>query len=191
MDISGYEGLYKIFEDGMILNCKKNTEVRPIYSQGYLIVMLVKNNSSRTHRHHRLIANAFIPNPENKPCVDHINGISIDNSLKNLRWATYAENSRNSNIPINNTSGMKGVQYIKASRKWAAICKGEYLGLFSVAEDAHNAYCKRAKELYGDFYKDTSNDTNFILPELPTKRLDDMFKTIDNTENSLIKVDFA
>jgi len=86
---------------------------------------------------------------------------------------------------------MKGVQYIKASRKWAAICKGEYLGLFSVAEDAHKAYCKRAKELYGEFYKDTSSDINFIIPELPTKRLDDMFKNIDNTDKSSINIDFS
>ena len=44
---------------------------------------------------HRLLAQAFIPNPDNKPEVDHINRNRIDNSLDNLRWATRQENSRN------------------------------------------------------------------------------------------------
>ena len=189
MDISGYEGLYKIFQDGTILNCKKNKELIPCYYDGYLVITLSKNGKANTYRHHRLLASAYIPNPDNKPYVDHINGITVDNSLTNLRWATYSENSRNSNISINNTSGIKGVRYIKASRKWIAICKGKYIGLFSFAEDANNAYCKRAKELYGEFYKDTSKNTYINISESP-KRLNDMFKSIDNTEKSSIHIDF-
>ena len=191
MDISGYEGLYKIYDDGSILNCKKNTYMKCTYNEGYIIVALGKNGKYTQYRVHRLVASAYIPNPENKPYVDHINGMTVDNCVSNLRWATYCENARNSSTPKSNTSGAKGIRYLKASNKWIAICKGEYIGVFIKAEDAHNAYCKRAKELYGEFYKNTSSDTNFILPELPTKRLDDMFKNIDTTEKSLINVDFS
>lgn len=59
----------------------------------YLMLDLWENNKSIKVPLHRLIAESFIPNPENKPCVDHIDGNRQNNSIENLRWATYSENN--------------------------------------------------------------------------------------------------
>ena len=63
---------------------------------GYLQVGLTKDTKQTRYGVHRLVAIAFIPNPENKPQVNHINGIKTDNSLENLEWATRSENCKHS-----------------------------------------------------------------------------------------------
>lgn len=59
---------------------------------GYYRVSLSVNGKITTKTVHRLVAQEFIPNTKNKPCVNHINGIKTDNSLANLEWCTYSEN---------------------------------------------------------------------------------------------------
>jgi hypothetical protein len=122
---------------------------------GYKRVDLRKNSTSYTHRIHRLIASAFIANPENKPFVDHINGDRSDNRIENLRWATNLENTFNSKIGKNNTSGIKGVCYNKSSKKWIAFIKingkRNHLGSFENKEDAIKARLKKSIEIQGEF----------------------------------------
>jgi hypothetical protein len=60
---------------------------------------------------HRLVALAFIPNPENKRCVDHIDHNRSNNNLSNLRWATHGENGKNKKLSVKNTSGYPALAY--------------------------------------------------------------------------------
>lgn len=62
---------------------------------GYYKVALCKNNITYNVAVHILVAKAFIPNPDNKPCIDHINTIRTDNRIENLRWVTHHENTHN------------------------------------------------------------------------------------------------
>lgn len=89
------------------------------------------------------------------PCkeIDHINGNGHDNRLNNLRQATRTENRRNSRLPRNNTTGLKGVHQKRKSFVAGIGNNGKYryLGTFDTPEEAHAAYCKAARELHGEF----------------------------------------
>ena len=93
-DIAGYEGLYQVSDWGNILSIRKNEKMKPnLGKNGYLKTTLTKDKEKEYILVHRLVAEAFIPNPENKPCVDHINGVRTDNRAENLRWCTHKENN--------------------------------------------------------------------------------------------------
>ena len=103
---------------------------------------------------HRITAIAFIPNPQNKPCVDHIDGNRANNNVSNLRWATYTENCRNSTLSKNNTTGIKGVKKIAENKYTAGITISRqviHLGTFKTLEEAKEARQKKANEIFGEF----------------------------------------
>lgn len=93
--IEGYED-YLISNTGQVYSLKRRKYLSAcVDNHGYLCVTLCKNNHASTKNIHRLLAEAFILNPDNKPCVDHINRNRLDNRLENLRWVTYSENNTN------------------------------------------------------------------------------------------------
>ena len=92
--IKDYEN-YLIFEDGVVINTDTGKEMRPCLNKGYYKIGLRKVGERKFFRLHRLIALAFIPNPDNKPQVDHINRNRSDNRIENLRWVTSRENAIN------------------------------------------------------------------------------------------------
>lgn len=92
-DIEGYEGLYKVSNMGNLYSnyVKRNLQLS-LDGYGYIQVILRKNSSGKRHLLHRLVAEAFIPNTENKPQVNHIDEDKTNNRADNLEWVTAKEN---------------------------------------------------------------------------------------------------
>lgn len=142
-DIPGYEGWYQVSNIGRVKRLKKihcnhgkvNVVEREhilkptLDKKGYFVVILSNQGENRKHvKVHRLVANAFIPNDECKPQVDHINRIRTDNTVNNLRWVTNSENQFNSSktrflnykgkiIPLATLSELKNIQPTTVARR--------------------------------------------------------------------------
>lgn len=109
LPVSDFEGLYEISNIGRVRSVNKQVfngfayyerkghvlapHLRP---NGYYSAMLYKDGKYKCFAVHRLVALAFLPNPENKPFIDHIDGNPQNNKLENLRWCTQKENMANS-----------------------------------------------------------------------------------------------
>lgn len=112
-DIEGYEGLYQVSDWGRVRSLNYHRQgvtkiMKPQLRCGYYRIQLKKDKVSSNKSIHKLVAKAFIPNIENKPIIDHIDGNSKNNVAWNLRWCTQLENN-NFEIHINNLSkGQKG-----------------------------------------------------------------------------------
>lgn len=92
--IEGYVGLYEVSDQGRVRSIKRDGRLLTAckVAHGYLAYNLYKEGKQRSILAHRLVAKAFIPNPDNKPQVNHIDGVKSHNSVDNLEWATAAEN---------------------------------------------------------------------------------------------------
>ena len=115
--IPGYPS-YWISESGVVIN-KEGEEKAwhgKVYNQCSMYDPVTKKMF--TESQHRLLALAFIPNPNNLPHVDHINGNKKDNRLENLRWVSRADNEKNKGITSRNTSGQKYIMWDKGKERW-------------------------------------------------------------------------
>jgi len=114
--IEGYDN-YLLFANGNILNCKYNRWLDGCKRKdGYIEFSLTKNNKQKKKLLHKLIAKSFIPNPENKKFVDHINRVKDDNRIYNLRWVTSTENNKNTSKQISVL--FRGVHLGKKQNYW-------------------------------------------------------------------------
>ena len=140
MEINGYP-LYMIYQDGRIWSKKgKGRFLKHVVNpSGYHTVVVYQDKKPKRFYVHRLVAIHYIPNPDNKPEVDHINRDRHDYRLENLRWVTSLENSENQGDRIDNTSGHKYISYHKNSDGWQfkkSINKKQYSKLFRTKIEA-------------------------------------------------------
>ena len=92
-DIIGYENLYAITEDGKVWSHRLSKFLNPTTNKdGHLQINLSKNGTKKRFYLHRLVAETYLPNPNNLPEVHHINGIRNDNRVDNLDWVSKEEN---------------------------------------------------------------------------------------------------
>ena len=158
MSVDGYLN-YEISSFGRVRNATTG-KMRSIQTKcdGYQYVALSKDNHLTKHYIHRLVASAFIPNHNNSPVVDHIDHNKSNNMAKNLRWATFQENSYNRQKSKNKSCGSKGVYKVKSGRYSASIAVNEdskrktiHLGTFDTEEEAKEAYKTEAIKRFGEF----------------------------------------
>ena len=155
LPIKSYEGLYDVSTNGDIRSHHgKKTRVIKSHpdKDGYLHIELNKQGERKDLRVHRIVAETFVPNPNNKKYVNHLNFIKDDNFYLNLEWCTSRENSHH----YHKTNEKKTSQYIgvrlHSGNRWQARItidnKNYHLGLFDSEFLANLAYQKAKKDYY-------------------------------------------
>lgn len=166
-DIQGYEGYYQVSNHGRVMSMartivttkgtkceyQKRIKAPALDQKGYNRICLTKNSKPKTFKVHRLVADLFIGNPEQKPHVNHINGNKKDNHYSNLEWVTNRENVSHAVLSSSNRSSKYiGAKWDKERGKWVSSItlsgKNKFLGRFDTPEEASEAY-KNALSLNG------------------------------------------
>lgn len=155
-DIPGFEGKYAISNNGVV-RIKNGARVCFELSQrGYHRVCLSKNGASKHYRVHRLVASAFIPNPNGLPQVDHINGNKVDNRVENLRWVTNKQNCNYNNrekrrirkiVIISKCGKMKEFSSIREAARALHVNR---TGIMSVLGGNQKTTANGSTVIYGD-----------------------------------------
>ena len=155
--IDGYMN-YQVSNVGRVRNVTTGRILKQcVYNRGYYVVGLTKDNVTKTHTVHKLVAHEFIPQPDTNTqlVVDHIDRNKLNNQITNLRWVTQQQNNMNSTIRTGTSSQYKGVTLSKKANKWRAYImlnrKLIHLGYFDTEEDAARAYNAKAIELFSEF----------------------------------------
>jgi hypothetical protein len=168
-DVKGYEGLYQVSnlsrvkglnrfvdtKNGYCKNIKERILTLGVGSNGYWKVSLNKNNHTEVTMIHRIICNAFIPNPENKLCVNHKDGNKLNNSIENLEWCTYSENSIHAfrtGLKKPPMLGKFGKEHSNSKIIFQYSKDGIFINLFHGAGEAERATGIRQKNIWAACY---------------------------------------
>lgn len=130
--IPGFEH-YSVSDDGLVLNTATGAVKKPTVNKvnGYLYVDLYQDGKRTKRPVHRLVAEAFVPNPEGKPTVDHADGNRTNNSTANLRWASYGEQNSRFGVRGVRSNAVIAIHY-EEKRKKRGGGHEEWLGVDSV-----------------------------------------------------------
>lgn len=130
-NIPGYNGIYQVSNSGKVRSYAGHKgfgrRTEPIYlkereiSGGYKQVTLSKDNKRYQKLVHRLVAQAFIPNPKNKPEVNHIDGDRGNNVFANLEWVTRSENVRHAIYITRSDMSHKKIKCVETGKKYKSI----------------------------------------------------------------------
>ena len=163
--IPEYEN-YSINRLGVVRNDFTGKVITPkMNTSGYYEVRMQQNAVRKCHKVHRLLAIMFIPNPENKPIVDHIDRNTTNNSLNNLRWATCPENSRNKRKLKDTLSMYRGVYYSEKRNGWRAYItiNKKMVWIKQVQTEVE------AAQIYNNYIIEHKLEEFFVLNEIPPK----------------------
>lgn len=184
-DISGFEGLYQVSDKGRVKSLNYNHTakeglLRPgLIGSGYYAVVLSNNGARRTIRVHRLVANAFLPNPNYLPQINHKDENPLNNEASNLEWCDQLYNN---NYGSHNLKVSKGeLNHPKKSKKVGQFTKdGSFIATYpslmeasrktgirvgQISNCCHNRYgCKTAGGYKWDFILGQPNENT--LPTL-------------------------
>ena len=139
-----YGGLYEITNDGQLFSTRSGKYLRPNLDRyGYFYYVISIDCARYTLKAHRLVAQAFVPNPKEKPTVNHKNGIRHDNRVENLEWATYKEQQADPLTTINRNIVAAQTDYSAMGalrnygRRRTAVCDDKcLLGVYSSLKQA-------------------------------------------------------
>jgi hypothetical protein len=132
---------YIVYSDGTVYSVRRKKFLKPgINSTGYKLVVL----NGKSYNLHRIVAQAFIPNPDNLPQINHINSDKTDNRIDNLEWVTKRGNANHYY-----KSKFPGTHLEKRSNKFISQIwhngVHKFLGRYNSQEEAHNVYLNYIK----------------------------------------------
>lgn len=135
--LSLFDGEYAVTDDGRVYSYKRNNPIELVGSvkrTGYRQILLTVNNKRHYCLVHRLVAKAYIPNPENKPEVNHMDGNKLNNNVENLEWVNTRENqlhARDNSLTKSkiNMSIANKIRYMYTTKKYSHRLLGEMFGI--------------------------------------------------------------
>ena len=142
--IKGFEGIYEVSSLGNVRNANGRMRKPFMIPKGYLMIDLF-HNCKRTHaRVNRLVAEAFIPNPDNKPEVNHKNGNKTDNRAENLEWYTKSENMVHAYRSGLQTKGLHSIRKVRCLEDGKVYSTaGEAARAYGVVSHTVTSSCRR------------------------------------------------